>query len=76
MLLYILKKKKKGEITLKKAKKFLFRKFFSHRTYDLGYSGRNQLNKKFNSNINAETCVLTPQDLLFALDYLDRKSVV
>jgi DNA-directed RNA polymerase beta subunit len=63
-------KKKRGQVTLKKAKKFLFRKFFSHRTYDLSYSGRTQLNKKFNSYISRDTCVITPQDLLSAVDYL------
>nr|AKZ21098.1 beta subunit of RNA polymerase [Prasiola crispa] len=63
-------KKEKGQITLKKAKKFLLQKFFSHSTYDLGDSGRNQLNQKFNLKVSKNILVLTPHDLLCAMDYL------
>ncbi len=63
-------RKKQTEITLDRAKKFLFRKFFNHRTYDLSQLGRAQLNKKFQLSVSSDTYVLTPQDLLFATDYL------
>ena len=65
-------KKEKGQVTLKKAKKFLLQKFFNHRTYDLGYSGRNQLNKKFHSTFpkSKNSFILTTDDLLSATDYL------
>ena len=63
-------RKKQTEITLDRAKKFLFRKFFNHRTYDLSKLGRTQLNKKFQFFVSPTTYVLTAQDLLFATDYL------
>ena len=55
---------------LEKAQKLFFRKFFSHRTYDLSDVGRAQLNKKFQIEVLLNTYVLTPQDLLCATDYL------
>jgi DNA-directed RNA polymerase subunit beta len=72
LLLYsiVYPRKKKSEITLGKAKKFLFRKFFNHRTYDLSQFGRIQLNKKFQFSVPETTYVLTPEDLLFVTDYL------
>lgn len=69
---YPQKQRNRGFVTLKRAKKFFFRKFFSHRTYDLGCSGRNQLNKKFGSSISPDTYVLTPDDLVCAVDHLIR----
>ena len=44
-------RKKQTEITLEKAKNFLFRKFFNYRTYDLSKLGRIQLNKKFQFSV-------------------------
>ena len=72
LLLYsiVYPRKKKSEITLGKAKKFFFRKFFNHRTYDLSQFGRIQLNKKFQFSVSETTYVLTPEDLLFVTDYL------
>ena len=72
LLLYsiVYPRKKKSEITLSKAKKFLFIKFFNHRTYDLSQFGRIQLNKKFQFSVSETTYVLTPEDLLFVTDYL------
>ncbi len=63
-------RKKLSEITLKNAKKFLFRKFFNFKTYDLSRLGRIQLNKKFQLSASPTTYVLTSQDLLGATDYL------
>ena len=53
-----------------KCQRFLVRKFFSSRTYDLGSFGRTQLNKKFGLSISNTFRVLTPKDILAALNYL------
>ena len=56
--------------TLTVAQQMLFAKFFDPKRYDLGEVGRYKINKKLNINIPADFRVLTPHDLLAALDYL------
>uniref|UniRef100_A0AB39U497 DNA-directed RNA polymerase n=1 Tax=Borodinellopsis insignis TaxID=3229915 RepID=A0AB39U497_9CHLO len=51
-------------------RKWLFNKFMNHRTYDLGKQGRLTFNKKLGLNISSDQLTLTPQDLLYATDYL------
>jgi DNA-directed RNA polymerase subunit beta len=63
-------KKEKTEISAQKGQFFLFRKFVNPRTYDLGRLGRIQLNKKLGLSIPLTTSTLTPQDILFATNYL------
>ena len=63
-------KKEKTEVTSEMGHKFLFRKFMNPRTYDLGKLGRLQLNKKLGLSIPLTLYTLTPQDILFAVDYL------
>lgn len=72
MMIYALTHPKydKTKITIEKGQKFLFRKFFNPRTYDLGRLGRVRLNKKLGLSIPLTHCTLTPQDVLFAIDYL------
>ena len=72
MMIYALTHPKydKTKITIEKGQKFLFRKFFNPRTYDLGQLGRVRLNKKLGLSIPLTHCTLTPQDVLFAIDYL------
>jgi len=72
MMIYALTHPKydKTKITIEKGQKFLFRKFFNPRTYDLGFLGRIRLNKKLGLSIPLTHCTLTPQDVLFAIDYL------
>nr|AIY30149.1 RNA polymerase subunit beta [Lobosphaera incisa] len=72
MMIYALTHPKydKTKITIEKGQKFLFRKFFNPRTYDLGLLGRVRLNKKLGLSIPLTHCTLTPQDVLFAIDYL------
>jgi DNA-directed RNA polymerase beta subunit len=63
-------KKEKSEITPDLGQKFLLRKFFNSRTYDLSKLGRIQLNKKLGLSIPLTKSILTEQDILFATDYL------
>ena len=63
-------KKEKSEITPDLGQKFLLRKFFNSRTYDLSQLGRIQLNKKLGLSIPLTKTTLTEQDILFATDYL------
>ena len=63
-------KKEKSEITTDLGQKFLLRKFFNSRTYDLSRLGRIQLNKKLGLSVPLTKSVLTEQDILFATDYL------
>lgn len=51
-------------------RKWLFNKFMNPRTYDLGNLGRLAFNKKLGLNISPDILTLTPQDLLYATDYL------
>ena len=63
-------KKDKSEITPELGQKFLLRKFFNSRTYDLSELGRIQLNKKLGLSVPLSKSTLTEQDILFATDYL------
>ena len=63
-------KKDKSEITPELGQKFLLRKFFNSRTYDLSELGRIQLNKKLGLSVPLNKFTLTEQDILFATDYL------
>jgi DNA-directed RNA polymerase beta subunit len=63
-------KKDKSEITPELGQKFLLRKFFNCRTYDLSELGRIQLNKKLGLSVPLTKSTLTEQDILFATDYL------
>jgi DNA-directed RNA polymerase subunit beta len=45
-------------------------RFFDPKRYDLGKVGRYKLNKKLRLNVPEMTRVLTPQDILSAIDYL------
>lgn len=51
-------------------RQLLYSRFFDPKRYDLGLVGRYKLNKKLNLNISPTICVLTPQDILEALNYL------
>lgn len=51
-------------------RKWLFQKFMNPRAYDLGKQGRSAFNRKLGLNIDANQLTLTPQDLLYATDYL------
>ena len=55
-------------------------KFFTHvfsilKRYDLGKVGRYKLNKKLNLSIPENIRVLTPQDTLAAIDYLNKSKI-
>nr|YP_009105929.1 beta subunit of RNA polymerase [Gloeotilopsis sterilis]AIT94793.1 beta subunit of RNA polymerase [Gloeotilopsis sterilis] len=63
-------KKDKTEITANLGQKFLFRKFLNPKTYDLGVLGRLRLNKKLGISVPLHQYILTPQDFLYATDYL------
>jgi len=63
-------KKDKAEITPELGQKFLLRKFFNSRTYDLSELGRMQLNNKLGLSVPLTKSTLTEQDILFATDYL------
>jgi DNA-directed RNA polymerase subunit beta len=51
-------------------RKWIFNKFMNPRTYDLGKQGRSALNKKLGLNLAYNQLTLTPQDLLYATDFL------
>jgi len=51
-------------------RKWLFNKFMNPRAYDLGKQGRSAFNRKLGLNIDENQLILTPQDLLYATDYL------
>ena len=51
-------------------RKWLFQKFMNPRAYDLGKQGRSAFNRKLGLNIEENQFTLTPQDLLYATDYL------
>lgn len=63
---------RKDETLIKSSmgQKFLFRKFMNPRTYDLSQLGRIRLNEKLGLSISKNKTTLTPQDLLYATDYL------
>jgi DNA-directed RNA polymerase subunit beta len=62
------KKKKLSSSTL--GRQWLFNKFMNPRNYDLGKQGRIAINKKLGLNIAPNQLTLTPQDLLYAVNYL------
>jgi DNA-directed RNA polymerase subunit beta len=68
----LLSSKKTANIQLHSelGRKWLFQKFMSPRAYDLGKQGRSAFNRKLGLNIDENQLTLTPQDLLYATDYL------
>jgi len=56
--------------TVSVAKQMLYARFFDPKRYDLGEVGRHKLNKKLNLKIPKSFRVLSPQDILVAIDYL------
>jgi len=62
------KKKKLSSSTL--GRQWLFNKFMNPKNYDLGKQGRLAINKKLGLNIASNQLTLTPQDLLYAVNYL------
>jgi DNA-directed RNA polymerase subunit beta len=64
-----LTKKNQNQICLQ-TRRWLFKRFMNPRTYDLGLHGRLCLNRKLGLNLSKENRTLTPQDILFATDYL------
>nr|YP_009184695.1 beta subunit of RNA polymerase [Oogamochlamys gigantea]ALO62809.1 beta subunit of RNA polymerase [Oogamochlamys gigantea] len=60
----------KYQVLQELGRRWLFNKFMNSRTYDLGKLGRFNFNKKLGLSIAPTNCTLTPQDLLYATDYL------
>nr|QCI05650.1 RNA polymerase b-subunit [Cryptopleura ramosa] len=56
--------------TLIVAKQMLYSRFFDPKRYDLGEVGRHKINQKLNLKIPKTFRVLSPQDILVAIDYL------
>jgi DNA-directed RNA polymerase subunit beta len=56
--------------TVTGGQQILYSRFFDPKKYDLGKVGRYKLNKKLNLTIPESIKVLTPQDILAAVDYL------
>nr|QCI08362.1 RNA polymerase b-subunit [Ptilothamnion sphaericum] len=56
--------------TLNVAKQMLYARFFDPKRYDLGSVGRHKINKKLNLKLPYNFRVLSPQDILIAIDYL------
>nr|YP_009392481.1 RNA polymerase b-subunit [Caloglossa monosticha]ARW61043.1 RNA polymerase b-subunit [Caloglossa monosticha] len=52
------------------AKQMLYARFFDPRKYDLGEVGRYKINKKLNLKVPSNFRVLSPQDILIAVNYL------
>nr|YP_009397022.1 RNA polymerase b-subunit [Spyridia filamentosa]ARW66208.1 RNA polymerase b-subunit [Spyridia filamentosa] len=52
------------------AKQMLYSRFFDPKRYDLGEVGRHKINQKLNLKIPPTFRVLSPQDILAAIDYL------
>ncbi len=70
-LIEIYQKMRPGEpAILENAKELLHRMFFDSRRYDLGDVGRYKLNRRLGLNININTTVLTPEDIVAAIRYL------
>ena len=63
----IYRKQQLPEINYKNAINFLRKKFFSKRTYDLGYAGRNWFNERFVKK--TLSCALTNTDILNLVRY-------
>jgi DNA-directed RNA polymerase subunit beta len=56
--------------TISIAQQMLYSRFFDPKRYDLGEVGRHKINKKLNLNLPASFRVLSPQDIIVAIDYL------
>ena len=56
--------------TVSVAQQMLYAKFFDPKRYDLGEVGRHKINKKLGLKIPGSFRVLSPQDILAAIDYL------
>ena len=56
--------------TVSVAQQLLYAKFFDPKRYDLGEVGRHKINKKLGLKIPHNFRVLSPQDILAAIDYL------
>ena len=64
------RKKKKKLSSSSLGRQWLFNKFMNPKNYDLGKQGRLAINKKLGLNIAYNQLTLTPQDLLYAINYL------
>ncbi len=70
-LLELYRKLRPGEPpTVTGGHQLLNARFFDNKRYDLGKVGRYKLNKKLRLNVPETTRVLTPTDILTAIDYL------
>jgi DNA-directed RNA polymerase subunit beta len=70
-LMELYRKLRPGEPpTVSGGQQLLDSRFFDPKRYDLGRVGRYKLNKKLRLNVPEATRVLTPQDILAAIDYL------
>nr|AYR06278.1 RNA polymerase beta subunit [Renouxia sp.] len=56
--------------TVAVAQQMLYSRFFDPKRYDLGEVGRHKINKKLNLKMPHDFRVLSPQDVLAAIDYL------
>ena len=56
--------------TVSVAQQMLYSRFFDPKRYDLGEVGRHKINQKLNLKIPKTFRVLSPQDILVAIDYL------
>nr|YP_009314320.1 RNA polymerase b-subunit [Liagora harveyana]SCW22574.1 RNA polymerase b-subunit [Liagora harveyana] len=56
--------------TVSIAQQMLYSRFFDPKRYDLGEVGRHKINKKLNLEIPISFRVLSPQDIIVAIDYL------
>nr|YP_009297738.1 RNA polymerase beta subunit [Kumanoa americana]AOM67472.1 RNA polymerase beta subunit [Kumanoa americana] len=56
--------------TISVAQQMLYSRFFDPKRYDLGEVGRHKINKKLNINLPMSFRVLSPQDIIVAIDYL------
>jgi DNA-directed RNA polymerase subunit beta len=68
--LIVSKKTSNMQTYSEQGRKWLFNKFMNPRAYDLGKQGRSAFNRKLGLKIDENQLVLTPQDLLYATDYL------
>jgi len=70
-LIELYEKMRPGEpAVLDNAKQLIHQMFFDSRRYDLGIVGRYKLNRRLKINIDSETTVLSPQDVVAAVRYL------
>ncbi|GAB4328137.1 MAG: DNA-directed RNA polymerase subunit beta [Leptolyngbyaceae cyanobacterium] len=70
-LMELYRKLRPGEPpTVSGGQQLLDSRFFDPKRYDLGKVGRYKLNRKLRLNVPEATRVLTPQDILAAIDYL------